>query len=144
MLEVKGIQNGVVLDHIKAGKGLEVFHMLKLNKIDTGVVLLMNVSSKNLGKKDIIKIENNIDFDFDILSLIDTQITVNIIRNDKRVEKFKVSVPEKIVGQIQCKNPRCITNFDDYVAPTFKKYAEDDKVLEYVCSFCEEITKFKK
>lgn len=144
MLEVKGILNGVVLDHIKAGKGLEVFHMLKLNKVDAPVVLLMNVGSKDLGKKDIIKIENEVDFNFNILSLIDTNITVNIIKDDLRVEKFKVEVPEEIVGQIQCKNPRCITNFDDYVSPTFHKYAEDDKVLEYVCSFCEEITKFKK
>lgn len=144
MLEVKGILNGVVLDHIKAGKGLEVFHLLKLNKIDAPVVLLMNVGSKDLGKKDIIKIEDKVDFNFDILSLIDTNITVNIIKDDKRVEKFKVEVPEEIIGQIKCKNPRCITNFDDYVSPTFNKYAENEKVLEYVCSFCEEITKFKK
>lgn len=144
MLEVKGIENGVVLDHIKAGKGLEVFHMLKLNKVDTSVVLVMNVSSKDMGKKDIIKIENKVDFDFNILSLIDTNITVNIIKDDKRIEKFKVQVPTEIVGQIQCKNPRCITNFDDYVRPTFHKYAENEKVLEYVCSFCEEITKFEK
>lgn len=144
MLEVKGILNGVVLDHIRAGKGLEVFHMLKLNKIDDSVVLVMNVDSKDLGKKDIIKIENKVDFNFNILSLIDTHITVNIIKDDKRVEKFKVEVPDEIVGQIECKNPRCITNFDDYVSPTFHKYAENDKVLEYVCEFCEEITKFKK
>lgn len=144
MLEVKGIRNGVVLDHIKAGKGLEVFHMLKLNKVDASVVLLMNVTSKDLGKKDIIKIENKDDFDFNILSLIDTNITVNIIKEDKRVQKFTVEVPEKIVGQIQCKNPRCVTNFDDYVSPTFHKYEENDDVIEYVCEFCEEITKFKK
>ena len=144
MLEVKGILNGVVLDHIKAGKALEVYHMLQLDKIDASVVLLMNVDSKELGKKDIIKIENRVDFNFNILSLIDTQITVNIIKDDKRVQKFKVEVPEEIIGPITCKNPRCITNFDDYVNPTFHKYAENDKVLEYVCEFCEEITKFKK
>ena len=118
--------------------------MLGLDKIDEAVVLLMNVDSKDLGKKDIIKIENRVDFDFDILSLIDTHITVNIIKDDKRVQKFKVEVPENIIGQINCKNPRCITNFDDYIKPTFHKYAENDKVLEYVCEFCEEITKFKK
>lgn len=144
MLEVKGILNGVVLDHIKAGKGLEVFHLLKLDKLDAAVVLLMNVGSKDLRKKDIIKIENVVDFNFDILSLIDTNITVNIIKDNKRVDKFRVEVPEEIIGQIECKNPRCITNFDDYVKPTFHKYAEDDKVLEYVCEFCEEITKFEK
>lgn len=144
MLEVKGILNGVVLDHIKAGKGLEVFHLLKLNKINAPVVLLMNVNSKDLGKKDIIKIEEKSDFNFDLLALIDTNITVNIIENDKRVDKFTVNVPEKIVGHITCKNPRCVTNFDDYVKPTFFKYAENSKVLEYVCEFCEEITEFKK
>lgn len=144
MLEVKGISNGVVLDHIKAGKGLEVFHLLKLNKIDAPVVLLMNVNSKDLGKKDIIKIEEKSDFNFDLLALIDTNITVNIIADNKRVDKFTVNVPEEIVGQIKCKNPRCVTNFDDYVQPTFHKYAESSKLLEYVCEFCEEITVFKK
>jgi aspartate carbamoyltransferase regulatory subunit len=144
MLEVKGILNGVVLDHIKAGKGLEVFHLLKLNKINTSVVLLMNVKSKNLGRKDIIKIEDKADFNFDLLALIDTNITVNIIENDQRIDKFKVNVPDTIIGQIKCKNPRCVTNFDDYVSPTFQKYAENHKLLEYVCEFCEEITEFKK
>lgn len=144
MLEVKGIENGIVLDHIKAGKGLEVFHMLKLNKVEQSVVLVMNVKSKNLGKKDIIKIENYFDFNFNILSLIDTNITVNIIKDSKRVDKFCVKVPSEIVGHITCNNPRCITNFDDYVSPTFKKYSENEKVLEYVCEFCEEITKFEK
>lgn len=144
MLEVKGIKDGIVLDHIKAGKGLEVFDTMKLHKADTPVVLVMNVSSKDMGRKDIIKIENKLDFDFNILSLIDTNITVNIIKDNKRVEKFKVNVPEKIIGHIQCKNPRCITGFDDYVNPTFTKYAEDEKVIEYVCEFCDEITKFKK
>ncbi len=144
MLEVKGIENGIVLDHIKAGKGLDVFHMLNLDKVDESVVLIMNVDSKDLGKKDIIKIENSFDLDFNILSLIDTNITVNVIKDDKRVDKFTVTVPEEIVGQITCKNPRCITNFDDYVNPTFTKYSNSEKLIEYVCEFCEEITKFKK
>ncbi len=144
MLEVKGIENGIVLDHIKAGKGLDVFHMLNLDKVDESVVLIMNVDSKDLGKKDIIKIENSFDLDFNILSLIDTNITVNVIKDDKRVDKFTVTVPEEIVGQITCKNPRCITNFDDYVNPTFTKYSNNEKLIEYVCEFCEEITKFKK
>ena len=144
MLEVKGIQNGIVLDHIKAGKGLEVFHMLNLNKVDESVVLVMNVDSKNLGKKDIIKIENCFNLNFHILSLIDTNITVNIIKNDTRVDKFVVKVPETIVGHINCSNPRCITNFDDYIDPTFNKYSESENLIEYICEFCEEITKFKK
>lgn len=144
MLEVKGILNGVVLDHIKAGKGLEVFHLLKLNKINAPVVLLMNVDSKDLGKKDIIKIEDKSDFNFDLLALIDQNITVNIIENNTRIKKFLVKVPEQIVGQIKCKNPRCITNSDSYVQPTFNKYAESERLLEYMCNFCEEITEFKK
>lgn len=144
MLEVKGILNGVVLDHIKAGKGLEVFHLLKLNKINAPVVLLMNVDSKDLGKKDIIKIEDKSDFNFDLLALIDQNITVNIIENNSRIKKFLVKVPEQIVGQIKCKNPRCITNSDSYVQPTFNKYAESERLLEYMCNFCEEITEFKK
>lgn len=144
MLEVKGIKNGIVLDHIKAGKGLTVFEKLDLANFRCSVVLLMNVDSKQLGKKDIIKIEDNFDVDLDILGLIDEQITVDIIKDHKLVEKKTVTIPEEISGTLQCHNPRCITNIDDYVSPTFKLIDKRENVLEYVCNFCEEITKFRR
>jgi len=141
MLEVKGIANGIVLDHIKAGKGLEVFNKLVANKIDSPVVLVMNVDSKLHGKKDIIKIENTFDVDLNVLGLIDENMTVNIIKDGKLFEKQTVVIPEKLTGYIQCKNPRCISHFDNYVEPTFVLYNKEE--LEYVCSFCDEITKYE-
>jgi len=140
MLEVKGIQNGIVLDHIASGNGLKVFDKLQLAKVEYPVVLLMNVESRQLGRKDIIKIENTFDVDLTILGLIDANISVCLIKDGKVIEKQKVVLPKEIKGLIQCKNPRCITNHDDYIQPVFKLVGE--KPLEYMCSYCEEITKY--
>lgn len=141
MLEVNSIKKGIVLDHITSGNGLKIFNKLMLDKVDYPVVLLMNVASKEMGRKDIIKIENNIDIDLDFLGLIDHNISVNIIENNRIVEKKKVEIPKHIKGIFSCLNPRCITNFDDYVESTFKLVSEDS--LEYRCEYCEEITKYK-
>lgn len=141
MLEVKGIENGIVIDHIKSGNGLKVFNMLFSNT-DNPVVLLMNVPSNQYGFKDIIKIENTFDVNRDMLGLIDPNITVNIIKDNLLVDKFKVSIPETIRGGITCKNPRCITHTDDYAIPEFKLIKANGK-LEYECSYCEEITVYK-
>ncbi len=140
MLEVKGIQNGIVLDHIASGNGLKVFDKLQLAKVESPVVLLMNVESKQLGRKDIIKIENTFDVDLTILGLIDSNISVCIIKDGRVVEKKKVVLPTMIHGLITCKNPRCITNHDDYIQSTFKLVSESP--LEYMCSYCEEITRY--
>lgn len=140
MLEVKGIQNGIVLDHIASGNGLKVFDKLQLAKVESPVVLLMNVESNLLGRKDIIKIENTFDVDLTILGLIDANISVCIIKDGRVVEKKKVVLPKEIKGLITCKNPRCITNHDDYINPLFKLVSE--KPLEYMCSYCEEITRY--
>lgn len=141
MLEVKGIANGIVLDHIKGGLGLKVFNKIVNGKFDYPVVLVMNVDSGIMGKKDIIKIENTFDVDLTVLGLIDDGITVNIIKDGKLFEKQIVSVPEKLKGYIQCNNPRCISHFDGYVEPIFTLYKKES--LEYVCSFCDEITKYE-
>lgn len=141
MLEVKGIQNGIVLDHITAGNGLKIFNKLFSNT-EHPVVLLMNVDSGLLGKKDIIKIENTFEVDMDLLGLIDPKVTINIIENEALVEKKSVKVPHTIVGGIQCHNPRCITHTDDYAIPTFTLISQNGK-LEYECSYCEEITIYK-
>lgn len=141
MLEVKQIQNGIVIDHIKSGNGLKIFNKLKLYKTESPVVLLMNVESKLLGKKDIIKIENTFDIDLNLLGLIDENISINFIKDGKLIDKKKVAIPEKVKGLIECKNPRCITNSDDYMKPTFILISKEK--LEYKCSFCDEITKYK-
>lgn len=141
MLEVKQIKNGIVIDHIKSGNGLKIFNKLHLYKAESPVVLLINVESKLLGKKDIIKIENTFDVDLNLLGLIDENISINFIKNGKVIDKKKVVIPEKVEGLLTCKNPRCITNSDDYMKPTFKLISKEK--LEYRCSFCDEITKYK-
>lgn len=141
MLEVKQIQNGIVIDHIKSGNGLKIFNKLELFKTESPVVLLINVESKQLGKKDIIKIENTFDIDLNLLGLIDENISINFIKDGKVIDKKKVVMPEKVTGLIKCKNPRCITNSDDYMKPTFTLVSKEK--LEYKCNFCDEITIYK-
>lgn len=140
MLEVRMIENGIVIDHIRAGNGIKIFNKLDLLSKNCPTVLLMNVESKDLGRKDIIKIENTFDVDLKLLGLIDETISINIIKNSKVVEKKKVVLPKDVNGLIQCKNPRCITNSDSYIKPMFRLLSKE--TLEYKCEFCDEITKF--
>jgi len=140
MLEVKQIKKGVVIDHIQAGKGLIIFNKLMLNNTERPVVLLMNVDSKKLGKKDIIKIEDTTDVDLTLLSLIDDGITINYIEDGKVVSKSETRIPEIVKGIIKCKNPRCITNSDSYIEPSFEKISKNN--LDYKCVYCEEITRY--
>ncbi len=141
MLEVSSIKNGIVLDHITSGNGVKIFNKLLLHKLVYPVVLLMSVSSNEMKKKDIIKIENNIDIDLNFLGLIDHNITVNIIENSKIINKKKVKIPSYIEDIFPCHNPRCITNFDNCAKPTFSIVNEGN--LEYICNYCEEITTYK-
>ncbi|TCO76484.1 aspartate carbamoyltransferase regulatory subunit [Marinisporobacter balticus] len=141
MLEVTSIQKGIVLDHITVGNGLKIFNKLMLDQVDYPVVLLINVPSKFMGKKDIIKIENNIDIDLDFLGLIDHNISVNIIEDGALTQKKKVAIPNKVKGLFSCHNPRCITNFDDYVKPKFELVSPS--TLSYQCEYCEEITEYR-
>lgn len=141
MLKVNSISTGIVLDHITAGNGLKIFEKLKLGEADFPVVLLINVQSSELGKKDIIKIENKIDIDLAMLGLIDPNITVNIIENDVIVNKMSVTIPKEVHGLFKCKNPRCISNFDEYVTPSFKLADKNGKIY-YSCSYCEELTSY--
>ncbi len=141
MLKVTKITQGIVIDHIRTGNGLKIFNKLRLDKLNTPVVLLMNVDSNVLGKKDIIKIQDYIDINIDILGLIDQNATVNIIKNGKIVSKTKVKIPKKVRGLFQCKNPRCITTIDDYAVSEFT-LVSSDKLL-YRCNYCEELTEYK-
>lgn len=140
MLEVRMIENGIVIDHIKAGNGIKLFNKLDLLSKNCPTVLLMNVESRVLGRKDIIKIENTFDVDLNLLGLIDNSISINIIKNSQVIEKRKAGLPSDVNGLIECKNPRCITNSDIYIKPTFILLSKE--TLEYKCEFCDEITKF--
>ena len=141
MLRVNSIEKGIVIDHIKSGNGLKIFEKLNLAKVDFPVVLLMNVPSGVLGKKDIIKIQDKIDIDFTTLGLIDPNISINIIENNQIVEKKKVELPQKVKGLFKCDNPRCVSNNDIYAIPEFT-LVDKDKV-KYKCEFCDDFTKYK-
>ena len=120
MLNVGAIQEGVVLDHIKAGRSMTIYHDLKLGKLDCTVAIIKNARSNKMGKKDIIKVECPIDMlDLDILGYIDHNITVNIIKDGEIVEKKQLKLPKKIVNIIKCKNPRCITSIEQGLDKVF-------------------------
>jgi aspartate carbamoyltransferase regulatory subunit len=141
MLKVNSINCGIVIDHITAGKGMKIFEKLKLAEAEFPVVLLINVSSNKRGRKDIIKIENQIDLDLTMLGLIDPTLTINIIENDEIVNKMQVSIPKEVKGLFKCKNPRCISNFDEYAVPKFGLAHKNGKI-RYRCSYCEELTSY--
>lgn len=141
MLTVNSINYGIVIDHITAGNGIKIFEKLRLGEVNFPVVLLINVPSSKLGRKDIIKIENKIDVDLTMLGLIDPDITVNIIENNKIVNKMNINIPKEVQGLFKCKNPRCISNFDEYVNPKFQLARSNGKIY-YRCSYCEELTSY--
>ncbi len=142
MLTINSIRNGVVIDHISEGLGMKIFNYLGLDKVDYPVALIMNVESRKLGKKDIIKIENHIDLDFTVLGLIDPNITIDVIENEVIREKIKLSLPDKVENVIKCKNPRCITSIEKYVTNVF--YLVDHGKGEYRCKYCDEIYKISE
>lgn len=141
MLTVNSIEKGIVIDHIQSGNGLKIFERLNLADVDFPVVLLMNVPSSVLGKKDIIKIQDKIDIDFTMLGLTDPNLTINIIENRKIIEKKIVELPENVKGLFKCENPRCVSNNDIYAIPEFTLV--DKKSVKYKCEFCDDFTKYK-
>ena len=112
MLNISGISEGFVLDHIQAGMSLKIYHDLGLDKLDCTVAIIKNARSSKMGKKDIIKVQGDMDLNLDILGFVDDQITVNIIRGGKIVKKQKPHLPETITNVIRCKNPRCISTVE--------------------------------
>jgi aspartate carbamoyltransferase regulatory subunit len=142
MLRIEGINNGIVIDHIKAGRGMEIYHYLQLEKSDCSVAIIKNAKSNKSGKKDIIKIEDaaNMDIDIDILGVLDPNITVNFIKNDTIVEKRHPNLPERVTNIIQCKNPRCITSEEKKIPHIFKLTNREKNL--YRCIYCEQ--KFKR
>ena len=137
MLNVGRIENGFVLDHIKAGKAMTIYHDLKLDKMDCCVAIIKNARSNKMGRKDIIKVECPINsIDLDILGFIDHNITVNIIQNGEIVDKKILSLPTQIVDVIRCKNPRCITSIEQGLQQVFILADPEQEVFR--CKYCEE------
>lgn len=137
MLNVGAIREGCVLDHIKAGKAMTIYKDLKLDQLDCTVAIIKNARSHKLGKKDIIKVECPIEnLDLDILGFIDHNITVNIIKDEKIVEKKQLQLPKQIVNVIRCKNPRCITSIEQGLDHVFLLADKEKEV--YRCMYCEE------
>ena len=134
-MNIDSINNGIVIDHIEAGKSMEIYKYLGLENLDCSVAIIKNVKSKRTGKKDIIKIDSNIDINMDILGYIDTNITVNIIKNGKIVNKAHMELPEELVNIVKCKNPRCITSDEQDINQVFELKDKENKI--YRCKYCE-------
>ncbi len=135
-MNIDSIKNGIVIDHIMAGKGMQIYNLLKLDELDCSVAIIKNVSSNKMGKKDIIKVDADIEVDVELLGYVDPGVTVDIIRDSKLVEKRKVSLPEKLTNVIKCKNPRCITSVEQELPHIFKKTDNGEKAV-YRCIYCE-------
>ena len=132
---IDAIKNGIVIDHIAAGKAMELYQILGLGELDCTVAILKNVVSGKLGKKDIIKIDQNLDLDWDLIGYVDPNITVNIIKDGVRVEKRQLKLPETITNVIRCKNPRCITSVEQELPQVFKLRDREKRI--YRCLYCE-------
>lgn len=132
-MNIDSIKNGFVIDHIPAGRGMEIYGLLGLDALDCSIALIKNVGSRKMGKKDIIKVDSNISFNTDILGFVDPGITVNVIKDGEIVEKKFIAPPERLVDIVQCKNPRCITTTEQEIPHIFVKRASG----EYRCLYCD-------
>lgn len=137
MLNINSITKGIVIDHIKPGWGLKIFDYLNLDNANFTVALIMNATSKKYGRKDIIKIENEIDIDIAMLGFIDPNITVNIIEGEIITEKINLSLPDRVQGIIKCKNPRCITSEERDIVHKFVLLDKNKGI--YKCEYCDQI-----
>ena len=134
-MNIDSIKNGIVIDHITAGLGMRIFNLLGLDELDCPVAIIKNVASRKMGKKDIIKIDADIELDLDILGYVDPGITVNVIKESVLVEKRSIELPEKLTNVVKCKNPRCITTTEQELPHIFKLTDRQKRV--YRCIYCE-------
>ena len=139
MLNISGIHEGFVLDHIQAGMSLQIYHDLKLDQLDCPVAIIKNARSSKLGRKDIIKIEGDLAINFDVLGFIDNNITVCTIKNGELVKKENIVLPRRIKNVVKCKNPRCITSTEENLDQIFVLC--DEKAHRYRCLYCEQAYK---
>ena len=140
-MNIDGVKNGVVIDHIKAGKSIQIYNLLGLDKVDACVAIITNADSTKYGKKDILKIDAKIDLDFDLLGYVDSNITVNIVKDGKMVEKKHMKLPTELRNVVTCKNPRCITSVEQEIVQIFRLKNEEKKV--YRCAYCDAEHKVK-
>ena len=135
MLNIDSVEKGLVIDHIQAGKAMEIYRYLNLDKMDCSVAIIKNAKSKRIGKKDIIKVENNINMDLKVLGFIDPNITINVIDNSVIIDKINLQLPQEIENVVKCKNPRCITSIEQEITHKFKLTDKGKKI--YRCVYCD-------
>lgn len=134
-MNIDSIKNGYVIDHIQAGNAMKIYDLLNLNELDCQVAIITNAKSKKSGRKDIIKIDRDIEIDLEKLGFIDPNVTVNIVKDDNIVEKRKLTLPERIVNVAKCQNPRCITSIEKSLDQVFNLTDRENQV--YRCKYCE-------
>lgn len=134
-MNVDSIQNGIVIDHITAGKSMLLYDMLGLDSLDVSVAIMKNVPSQKMGRKYIIKIDADIDIDLDVIGFVDPGATVNIIRSGSRIRKFTIPMPDTLINVIRCKNPRCITSVEQELKQIFVLTDRNKGI--YRCRYCE-------
>ncbi len=134
-MNIDSIQNGVVIDHITAGCGMQLYDLLGLDKLDCSVAIIKNVHSRKMGKKDIIKIDADIPMDFDVIGYVDPGVTLDFIKDGKLIDKRTVDLPLTLTNVLRCKNPRCITSIEQELDHVFKLTDPDKKI--YRCVYCE-------
>ena len=139
-MEVNEIENGIVIDHLRAGTGLKVLSYLGVDTRNDTIAMIMNAPSSKLGRKDIIKIENLLDVDIAALGLIDCGATVSYIENNELVKKVKLALPGRVTNVIKCKNPRCVTSVEPSIPHVF--ILQDPETEEYRCEYCDDIVRF--
>ena len=134
-MNIDGVNTGIVLDHIKAGKSMMIYELLGLDKLDCCVAIIQNAKSKKYGLKDIIKIDGDIDISLDVLGYIDNNITVNIIKDGEHIKKIHLDLPETLTDVIKCSNPRCITSVEQGIVHKFRLADREHKI--YRCCYCD-------
>ncbi len=134
-MNIDAIYNGIVIDHITAGRAFTLYNLLGLDNIDCPVAIIKNVNSRKMGKKDIIKIDSEFPINFDVVGFVDPNATINVIKDGVLAEKRSIDMPEKLVNVIECKNPRCITSVEQEIDHIF--HLTDKEDMTYRCLYCE-------
>ncbi|MDD7464409.1 MAG: aspartate carbamoyltransferase regulatory subunit [Anaerococcus sp.] len=142
MLEITSLKTGIVIDHIKHGNGIKIFNELKLEELDGEVALILNADSPSQGKKDIVKIEDNLDINLDAVAIIDPDATINYIKDEKVIEKKELQLPKVSVGILKCQNPKCVSTTEREVESKFILVDAEKKM--YKCAYCEQIYDVEK
>lgn len=132
-MNIDSIKNGIVIDHITAGRAMQLYRMLGLEKLDCCVAVIQNVASRKMGKKDIIKVDSSIDINLELIGFVSPNATVSIIRGGERIDKKHIDLPDRLVNIIRCRNPRCITTTEQEIPHIFVR----SETGEYRCLYCE-------